>query len=95
MTLKVEVDPADVGLDAERLNRIDRHLAAYVDDGRLPGWSVLVARHGQIAHLSTYGCRDIENDRPMDLDTVVRIYSMTKPITSVAIMMLIEEGCSS
>ena len=92
MDLKLEVDPAEVGMDADRLARIDTHLARYVDAGKLPGWSVLVARHGQVAHLSTYGRRDVENDLPMELDTVVRIYSMTKPITSVAVMMLIEEG---
>jgi CubicO group peptidase (beta-lactamase class C family) len=92
MDVKVEIDPAEVGLDAARLHRLDTHLARYVDDGRLPGWSLLVARHGQVAHLSTYGRRDIENDLSMDTDTIVRIYSMTKPVTSVAIMMLLEEG---
>jgi CubicO group peptidase (beta-lactamase class C family) len=90
--LKVEVDPGDVGFDARRLERIDAHFRRYVDDGRLPGWLVLVARKGQIAHLSTYGQRDVEADAPVELDTLWRIYSMTKPITSVAAMMLYEEG---
>ena len=49
--LKVEVEPGEVGFDADRLARIDTHFARYVDDGRLPGWLVLVARDGQIAHL--------------------------------------------
>jgi CubicO group peptidase (beta-lactamase class C family) len=90
--LKVEIDPGEVGFDRERLARIDRHFARYVDDGLLPGWLIAVTRRGQIAHLSTYGRRDIENDLPVELDTVFRIFSMTKPITSVAAMMLYEEG---
>jgi CubicO group peptidase (beta-lactamase class C family) len=90
--LKVEIDPREVGLDGDRLARIDRHFARYVDDGRLPGWLIAVTRRGQVAHLSTYGRRDIENDLPVELDTVFRIFSMTKPITSVAAMMLYEEG---
>jgi CubicO group peptidase (beta-lactamase class C family) len=91
-TLKVEVEPGEVGFDADRLARIDTQLARYVDDGRLPGWLVLVARDGQIAHLATYGQRDVEAGLPVETDTLFRIYSMTKPITSVAAMMLYEEG---
>ena len=90
--LQVEVQPEEVGFDAKRLARIDRHLARYVDDGRLPGWLVLVSRDDEIAHLGTYGLRDMEADLPVELDTRFRIYSMTKPITSVAAMMLFEEG---
>jgi CubicO group peptidase (beta-lactamase class C family) len=90
--LKVDVDPGEVGFDAERLQRIDRHFGRYVDDGRLPGWLILVARRGQVAHLSTCGARDKETGEPVELDTLWRIYSMTKPITSVAAMMLYEEG---
>jgi CubicO group peptidase (beta-lactamase class C family) len=90
--LKVEIDPGEVGFDVDRLARIDRHLARYVDDGLLPGWLVAVTRHGQVAHLSTYGQRDIEGGLPVELDTLFRIYSMTKPVTSVAAMMLYEEG---
>ncbi|MEY2567953.1 MAG: hypothetical protein QOE35_2482 [Actinomycetota bacterium] len=90
--LKVEVEPAEVGFDAERLARLDTHFARYVDDGRLPGWLALVARRGQVAHLSTYGQRDVEAGLPVEIDTLFRIYSMTKPITSVAAMMLFEEG---
>src|SRR3954452_2509181 len=90
--LKVEVEAEEVGFDAERLERIDRHFAKYVDDGRLPGWLIIVSRGGQIAHLSTYGRRDIEADQPVQVDTLWRIFSMTKPITSVAAMMLYEEG---
>jgi CubicO group peptidase (beta-lactamase class C family) len=90
--LKIEVDPAEVGFDASRLARIDAHFHRYVDDGRLPGYLVAVARRGQIAHLATYGQRDKESGAPVELDTLFRIYSMTKPITSVAAMMLYEEG---
>ena len=90
--LKAEVDPAEVGFDPARLERIDRHFARYVDDGRLPGWLVTVARHGKLAHVSTYGQRDLEAGLPVEPDTLWRIFSMTKPITSVAAMMLYEEG---
>ncbi len=90
--LKAEVDPAEVGLDPGRLRRIDRHFARYVDDGRLPGWLAAVSRHGRLAHVSCYGSRDIEAGLPVETDTLWRIYSMTKPITSVAAMILYEEG---
>jgi CubicO group peptidase (beta-lactamase class C family) len=85
-------DPAELGFDAGRLARIDAHLRRYVDDGRLAGWQVLVARRGKVAHLSRYGQRDREAGLPIEDDTIFRIYSMTKPITSVAAMMLHEEG---
>jgi CubicO group peptidase (beta-lactamase class C family) len=90
--LAAEVDPAEVGLDPQRLQRIDRHFARYVDDGRLPGWLVTVSRHGRLAHVSCYGSRDLEAGLPVETDTLWRIYSMTKPVTSVAAMMLYEEG---
>ena len=90
--LKAEVDPAEVGLDPERLRRVDRHFARYVDDRRLPGWLITVSRHGRLAHVSCYGSRDTEAGLPVETDTLWRIYSMTKPITSVAAMMLYEEG---
>src|SRR6516165_10189033 len=82
--LKAEVDPAEVGLDAERLRRIDRHFARYVDDGRLPGWLLVVSRRGRLAHVSRYGSRDLEAGLPVEPDTLWRLYSMTKPVTSVA-----------
>src|SRR3954451_7282915 len=90
--VKVEIDPAEAGFGADRLDRIDRHFARYVDDGRLPGWLLAVTRAGRVVHVSTYGLRDVEGGLPVELDTVWRIYSMTKPITSVAAMMLYEEG---
>jgi len=90
--LKTEAEPAEVGLDPDRLRRIDRHFARYVDDGRLPGWLLTVSRHGRLAYVSSYGSSDVEAGRAAGPDTVWRIYSMTKPITSVAAMMLYEEG---
>jgi CubicO group peptidase (beta-lactamase class C family) len=90
--LQTEVDPAEVGFDAARLDRLDRHFARYVDDGKLAGWLITVARHGKLAHVSAHGQRDIEAGLPVEPDTLWRIYSMTKPITSVAAMMLYEEG---
>jgi CubicO group peptidase (beta-lactamase class C family) len=90
--LKVEVDPAEVGFDGDRLSRIDKHFAHYVEDGLLPGWLAVVSRHGRIAHVASAGHRDVEAALPVERDTVWRIFSMTKPITSVAAMMLYEEG---
>ncbi len=90
--LQIEVDAADVGFDPDRLGRIDRHFARYVDDGRLAGYLVAVARHGKLAHLTTYGHRDREAGLPVEVDTLWRLYSMTKPVTSVAALMLCEEG---
>ncbi|MBC8091415.1 MAG: beta-lactamase family protein [Pseudonocardia sp.] len=90
--LKVDVEPGEVGFDAERLARIDTHFARYVDDGRLAGWTIAVARRGRVVHLSHRGLADIEAARPVTDDTLWRIYSMTKPITSVAALMLYERG---
>ena len=90
--LTVEVDAAEVGLDSERLKRVDAYFADYVADGRLPGWLLTVRRHGRLAHVARCGSRDLEAGLPVTDDTVWRIYSMTKPITSVAAMMLYEEG---
>jgi CubicO group peptidase (beta-lactamase class C family) len=90
--LNVDVDPAEAGLDAERLKRVDEYLAGYVGDGRLPGWLLTINRHGRLAHVARCGSRDLEAGLPVTDDTVWRIYSMTKPVTSVAAMMLYEEG---
>jgi len=84
--------PESVGLCAVRLTRIAAHFNRYVDAGRIPGYLVIVARRGQVAYLHRYGARDIESGRPVEEDTIFRIYSMTKPITSVAVMMLYERG---
>lgn len=86
------VEPAAAGLSVERLGRLDSHLQRYSDDGRLAGWSIAVSRHGQLAHLTNAGLRDIEHGLPVTDDTVWRIYSMTKPLTAVVAMMLWERG---
>lgn len=88
----VESDPAEMGLDPSRLARLDRHFARYVDDGRLPGWTIVLGRRGRVVHSSSYGTADIESGRAVAPDTLFRVYSMTKPVTSVAAMMLHEEG---
>jgi CubicO group peptidase (beta-lactamase class C family) len=90
--LQIEVDPAEVGFDTGRLDRLDRHFERYVDERKLAGWLLTVARHGKLAHVASSGQRDIEAGLPVEADTLWRIYSMTKPITSVAAMMLFEEG---
>ncbi|HZB19162.1 MAG TPA: serine hydrolase domain-containing protein [Blastococcus sp.] len=90
--LTVSTDPAEVGFDPARLGRIDRRLARWVDDGQLPGFLVTVARHGKLVHVGRTGLRDVENALPVEEDTRWRIFSMTKPVTSVAAMMLYEEG---
>ena len=84
--------PEAVGVSAERLERIRPVMQGYVDDGNLPGFLTVVARHGKIVHFETIGMRDVENKKPVEPDTIFRIYSMSKPITSVAVMMLYEEG---
>jgi CubicO group peptidase (beta-lactamase class C family) len=81
-----------VGFDAERLARLDAVLHRYVDDGRLPGVQTLISRRGQLVHRDCYGLTDIEAGTKVQEDTLYRIYSMTKPITAVALMMLFEEG---
>ena len=81
-----------VGFSAERLGRVDGWMRRWVDDGRLAGLSVLVSRRGEAAYERCYGLADRERGAPMATDTIVRIYSMTKPLTSVALMMLYEEG---
>jgi CubicO group peptidase (beta-lactamase class C family) len=88
----LEVDAGRAGFDPGRLARIDRHLDRYVQDARLAGWQLLVARDGLVAHLGSGGMRDLEAGLPVEPDTIWRIFSMTKPITSVAAMMLWEEG---
>lgn len=85
--------PESVGLSSARLARVDRFLKEqYVDSGKLAGTLALVSRRGRIVHTSVQGLADKERGKPLAEDTIFRIYSMTKPITSVAFMMLVEEG---
>ncbi|GAB3570145.1 serine hydrolase domain-containing protein [Amycolatopsis endophytica] len=92
MELKVDADPAEVGFDARRLARIDEHFTRYVDEGLLPGWLAVVARRGKVAYVGKHGHRDVEAGLEVEVDTRWRIHSMSKPVTSVAAMMLYEEG---
>jgi CubicO group peptidase (beta-lactamase class C family) len=85
--------PEAVGLASSRLQYLDRYIQQrYVETGRLPCALTLIERRGQTAHFSVQGQMDLERARPLQQDTLFRIYSMTKPITSVALMMLVEEG---
>ena len=84
--------PEEVGFSTERLERIRPVMQGYVDDGRIAGFLTVVARRGKIVHFETIGMGDIENNKPIEADTIFRIHSMSKPITSVAVMMLYEEG---
>ncbi len=85
-------EPQDVGMDADRLGRLDAMTHRYVDEGRLPGVVTVISRHGEIVHHDRYGWADVESQRELRDDDIFRVYSMTKPITSIALMMLYEEG---
>ncbi len=80
------------GLDAQALERLDGYLAGLVDDGELAGAQILLARHDQIVFEAVFGRADLDAGTPVARDTLWRIYSMTKPVTSVAAMLLFEEG---
>ena len=84
--------PEQVGLSSERLGRLMTTLRNDVEKGEIPGAIVLVARHGRVAWFEAVGMRDPQTKTPMTKDTIFRIYSMTKPITSVAAMILVEDG---
>jgi CubicO group peptidase (beta-lactamase class C family) len=84
--------PEDVGLSTERLGRLTKITQEHVEAGRLPGAVILIARQGKIAYFESFGHRDRDRGLAMTPDALFRIYSMTKPITSVAAMMLQEEG---
>lgn len=84
--------PEAVGISSERLGRIDRVFGAHVAEGRIAGAMGMIIRHGKVAYLSHWGMRDMEAGDPLEADDIFRIYSMTKPITSVAVMVLFEEG---
>jgi CubicO group peptidase (beta-lactamase class C family) len=80
------------GMSAERLQRLDTHFHKLVDEGRIAGVVTWIQRRGQVVHEDAYGLADIEARRPMSKDSYFYVYSMTKPITSVALLMLHEEG---
>jgi CubicO group peptidase (beta-lactamase class C family) len=84
--------PESVGLSTTRLARLNSAIHAYVDAGRTPGVVTVIARHGKIVHVDAYGKADVDGGRATRSDDLFRMYSMTKPITSVALLMLYEEG---
>jgi CubicO group peptidase (beta-lactamase class C family) len=92
MTIGTITAPESVGVSSERLAALDRHIKGYIDAGKLPGGLTLVARKGEIVHLSAVGLADIERGVPVRTDTIYRIYSMSKPLTSIALMQLYERG---
>lgn len=84
--------PEVYGFDAKRLTRINRLMQRYLDEGKMAGMVTLVARKGKVVHLESHGYADIASRKPMSLDTIFRIYSMSKPITGAAVMICLEEG---
>jgi CubicO group peptidase (beta-lactamase class C family) len=93
MLAPTPASPESAGMSKPALDRIEDHLKRrYIDAGRFPGTQLLVYRRGNIVHSSVQGFADLERKAPVKDDTIFRIYSMTKPITSVAFMMLVEEG---
>ena len=84
--------PEDVGMSTSRLRRIAPVMQRWVDDGKIPCVLTMIARKGKLVHLEKYGMQDIATAKPVGFDTIFRIYSMTKPITCIALMMLYEEG---
>ena len=86
------VDPEEVGFSSEQLGKIESYFQGRVDRGEIAGIVTLVARDGKIAHLSAVGYQNVEQRVPMETDSLFRIYSMTKPIASTALMMLYQDG---
>ncbi|MGI9517898.1 MAG: serine hydrolase domain-containing protein [Pirellulaceae bacterium] len=85
-------DPEELGLDAEKLERIDETCLKWIEDEKIAGCSAMVLRNGKLAYLKCFGHRDREEELPVERGTIFRIYSMSKPVTSVAAMQLIEQG---
>jgi CubicO group peptidase (beta-lactamase class C family) len=84
--------PEDVGMSSERMHRIHDAIQRHIDAGEISGAVTLVARRGRLVHLEAHGLMDIESKRPMEKDAIFRIASMSKPVTGVAVMMMLEEG---
>ncbi len=90
------VQPESLGMNSAQLSRIGEHMRRnYVEPGKIPGSLTLVARRGEVCYLDVAGLCDVERKTPLNSDTIMRIYSMTKPITSVALMTLFEKGLFS
>ena len=93
MLAPTPASPEQAGMSKAALDRLENHLKQrYVDAGRFPGTQLLIYRRGKVVHSTVQGFTDLERKAPVKDDTIFRIYSMTKPLTSVAFMMLVEEG---
>jgi CubicO group peptidase (beta-lactamase class C family) len=90
--LSQTVAPEAVGFDSARLKRLDDYMAGVVAEGRVAGMTTFLARHGKVVEFKTYGKASLATGQPMTKDTIFRIYSMSKPLTGVAMMILFEEG---
>jgi CubicO group peptidase (beta-lactamase class C family) len=86
-------DPSSLGLSESGLDRLRRALRREINRKRLPGAVAMIARQGKLGFLEAFGVQDPANGTPMQIDSIFRVYSMTKPVVSVAVMMLVEEGC--
>jgi len=84
--------PEDVGVSSAKVEELSRFMQSLVDDGKIAGGVTMMARHGKVVQLKAVGMADREEKKPMRTDAIFRIASMTKPITSLAIMMLWEQG---
>src|SRR5262245_43736194 len=81
-----------VGMSTERLARINEMMQRHIDAGTITGGVTVVARHGQVVHFESHGLKDLDSKSPMPKDALFRMASSSKPVTGVAIMMLVEEG---
>ncbi len=90
--MKITNTPEQLGFSSQRLERIKPGMQGYIDRGEIAGIITLIARRGSVVQLEKFGYQDLASRTPMSLDTIFRLYSMTKPITSVALMMLFERG---
>jgi CubicO group peptidase (beta-lactamase class C family) len=91
--IMITVSPESVGLSQSRLNRINELTDSYISKGKLAGTITMVARKGQVAHFECHGMMNVEEAQSMQEEAIFRLYSMTKPITSVGAMILYEKGC--
>ena len=84
--------PESVGMSSEKLAKVSASLKGFVDDEKVSGAIAIVVRKGRVVYFQSFGSRDVEAGKPMEKDSILRFYSMTKPITTVAAMTLVEEG---
>lgn len=87
-----KAEPESLGLSSEKLAAVKSQLNAFVEQGKLPGFVIAVARDGKVGYFEAFGSRDVERKKPMTPDTIFRMYSMTKPITGAAVMTLVDAG---